>query len=841
MKKIFTLFAALAMVMSMSAAKLYLTPNSNWKESNARFAAYFFGNGDKWISMTKVAGETDLYEVEAPAGYPKVIFCRMNPSSSANNWNGDVKWNQTDDLPIPTDGKNHYTVKAGTWDKGGGDWTIWPVPAAKNYVDVTITVTANAAASIKWHSAGDKLANATDYVAMNAGENNTYTYTLAQVDDFSGVKYTIKVGDVVSEEQTTSTNVTADFKTLMKQAFLKGSMHDWGDKGKMTIADDYLTASIVLSLNAGSYEWKMYVGVDWLGGGKNVTRENNTYELTDGDNCNLTADITGNYTFTWTYATNTLTVTYPAVKYNVNVTAENGTVTGAGEYEKGATATLTAAPAEGYEFVSWTKGEVVVSTENPYTFTVTANVDLVANFKKSVVTHDFSVEDVTVTKNQWSIDLAGSWNEQAFVLRLWQDNTQGFGTYAANAETGYSATLGVKELTPTAEGYYMQDPMNENAFIFQGTMTDGADIYEVYLKGALASESETGEMEAKTEVAFSCNADGVWSIEASADDYSWGLMLEVVPNLETSEYVATGYYVTDIEAGVTEEVAGTGMLYFDDFSGCQVFKGNLTTESGNIYPTLYASSLDLITNEIMTGPSWIGEIAGVDYYEVLLMANNYLWELDLHARNCTGDPGTYTVDIVDVEEGAYSTFMSASAVTGELTIYEDNSYEANVTTVDNEGNPAMSISVSAWAAAAEEYNIVITNATVTENTFGYYIDMIGEWEGHTIKVEVCDELDTETIWANFFIDGGIANDGDQAEGTVEATVNEGVVTITGTFECLGSGAVYNVTISGTLPGGTTTSLDNLNTTVAPVKMIENGQLIIINNGVQYNAQGAVIK
>ena len=38
-----------------------------------------------------------------------------------------------------------------------------------------------------------------------------------------------------------------------------------------------------------------------------------------------------------------------------------------------------------------------------------------------------------------------------------------------------------------------------------------------------------------------------------------------------------------------------------------------------------------------------------------------------------------------------------------------------------------------------------------------------------------------------------------------------------------------------------TALDNLNTTVAPVKMIENGQLIIINNGVQYNAQGAILK
>ena len=435
--------------------------------------------------------------------------------------------------------------------------------------------------------------------------------------------------------------------------------------------------------------------------------------------------------------------------------------------------------------ITWTSGAAVTYTD--YSTTCVAPVV------------DFYVENVTLTEGQWSIDLAGSWNEQSFILKLWQDNTQGFGTYAANAETGYTATLGVKELTPTAEGYYMQDPMNENAFIFQGTMTDGTDIYEVFLKGALASSTGTGELEAKNEVYFTYE-DGEWMIEAFADDYTWGLMLAVSAETdpETGENLVYGQYVTDIEAGINEEVAGTCLLYFDDFSGCYVFKGGLATASGNIYPTLYASSLTLMTNDLITGPSWVGEFAGVDYYEVLLTAADYSWELDLHARECTGANGTYTIDVVDEEEGAYSTFMGSTIVTGELTI-EDGMYEANVTTVDSEGNPAMSISVSAWAAAAEEYDIVITNATVTDNTSGYNIDLTGEWEGHDIKVEVCDELTAETILANFFIDGGIANGGDQAEGEVTATVSEGVVTITGTFECLGSGNVYNVTISGTLP------------------------------------------
>ena len=38
-----------------------------------------------------------------------------------------------------------------------------------------------------------------------------------------------------------------------------------------------------------------------------------------------------------------------------------------------------------------------------------------------------------------------------------------------------------------------------------------------------------------------------------------------------------------------------------------------------------------------------------------------------------------------------------------------------------------------------------------------------------------------------------------------------------------------------------TALENLTTTVAPVKAIVNGQLVIVKDGVQYNAQGAVVK
>ena len=122
MRKITLFFAALLISMTAFSATLYLSPNANWKADGARFAAYFFGNGDTWVSMTAVEGETDLYSVEAPSGYPNVIFCRMNPATTENGW--DNKWNQTGDLTVPTDDKVKFVVPDGIWDGASNDYWV---------------------------------------------------------------------------------------------------------------------------------------------------------------------------------------------------------------------------------------------------------------------------------------------------------------------------------------------------------------------------------------------------------------------------------------------------------------------------------------------------------------------------------------------------------------------------------------------------------------------------------------------------------------------------------------------------------------------------------------------
>jgi len=61
---------------------------------------------------------------------------------------------------------------------------------------------------------------------------------------------------------------------------------------------------------------------------------------------------------------------------------DGGTVTGGGNYNPGATATVIATPNNCYQFVNWTENGNEVSTSSSYSFTVTANRTLVANFSK---------------------------------------------------------------------------------------------------------------------------------------------------------------------------------------------------------------------------------------------------------------------------------------------------------------------------------------------------------------------------------------------------------------------------------------------------------------------------
>jgi hypothetical protein len=112
---------------------------------------------------------------------------------------------------------------------------------------------------------------------------------------------------------------------------------------------------------------------------------------------------------------------------------------------------------------------------------------------------------------------------------------------------------------------------------------------------------------------------------------------------------------------------------------------------------------------------------------------------------------------------------------------------------------------------------------------------------------------TVTVSANLAEAGTVTGGGSfehGAEATFTATANEGYVFVNWTVggEEVSTDAEYTfkvladrALVANFKAAGPTVGLENLDTTVAPVKAIVNGQLVIIKNGVQYNAQGAVVK
>ena len=103
---------------------IFFAPSTSWTQDNARFSMYMWNNsGDNFVSMTKNAD--GVYTAELPDGYTNVIFVRMNPNTSANDWND--AWNQTADLTVPQ-GKNYFTLNEGEWDGANGTWSTYTLP-----------------------------------------------------------------------------------------------------------------------------------------------------------------------------------------------------------------------------------------------------------------------------------------------------------------------------------------------------------------------------------------------------------------------------------------------------------------------------------------------------------------------------------------------------------------------------------------------------------------------------------------------------------------------------------------------------------------------------------------
>ncbi len=94
------------------------------------------------------------------------------------------------------------------------------------------------------------------------------------------------------------------------------------------------------------------------------------------------------------YSRNFTILSNSITQYSVSLSSNptnGGTYTGGGLYNSGSSVTVTATPNNGYTFTNWTENGTIVSTSANYTFTITNNRSLVANFS--------IVNNTTITTN----------------------------------------------------------------------------------------------------------------------------------------------------------------------------------------------------------------------------------------------------------------------------------------------------------------------------------------------------------------------------------------------------------------------------------------------------------
>ena len=108
-----------------------------------------------------------------------------------------------------------------------------------------------------------------------------------------------------------------------------------------------------------------------------------------------TVEVTGNASFSAVFAGNT---------YELAVKAKNGTVEGAGTYEHGAEATLTAEANAGYIFSKWDDG----NTDNPRKVTVTGNKTYTATFKKASYAVTVNAKNGNITASSGTLQLGAT-------------------------------------------------------------------------------------------------------------------------------------------------------------------------------------------------------------------------------------------------------------------------------------------------------------------------------------------------------------------------------------------------------------------------------------------------
>ena len=240
-----------------------------------------------------------------------------------------------------------------------------------------------------WDSKGESIDKFTWHGDKNVTQKRTSAWSASYIYKTNGTASTTSDSHTITAYKTTTVsnkNYTVTINTVEGGTL---TVKDYDNNAVATGASKiYLT---VLKFTAAPADGYVLDAVE-------INDGTNTTTIAAADLATTTHTLKSNVTINpvWRATTSTVTVT---------TSATNGTVTGAGVYEEGNSVTLTATADAGYQFKNWTVAGAEVSTANPYTFTVDADITVTANFEETP-----KVTVYFVNNSGWSKIQAYAWD-----------------------------------------------------------------------------------------------------------------------------------------------------------------------------------------------------------------------------------------------------------------------------------------------------------------------------------------------------------------------------------------------------------------------------------------------
>lgn len=218
-----------------------------------------------------------------------------------------------------------------------------------------------------------------------------------------------------------------------------------------------------------------YHFVNWTNAAGAAVSTSNPYTFTVTANMTLTAhfDANGSQTNYYTVTVSSADTTMGTVSSTANgQVAENTSVT--------ATATAKA----GYHFVNWTNAAgAVINATNPYTFTVTSDVTLVANFEANGTTYVEATIDASEIQ-YW----VGNGNNQAIVAVNWANAAYAWGVKFSEASITVQGALDIIKDNDPRFNYTLGDYGLDNITFDEGqTHLSGSSAWNQLLNNEYGS------------------------------------------------------------------------------------------------------------------------------------------------------------------------------------------------------------------------------------------------------------------------------------------------------------------------------------------------------------------